>query len=578
MFCEKCGKELADGTVFCENCGAKTNVANNDVNAESIVNDYGSDFTPPASGVKNNKRKKIIAASVAGAVVVCGAVTGIAFRNQIGNWFNKLTKNEEEYLEHVVSKNAEDILKNNAGLSGLSNALDILSSDNWNASVEIKAEAGDAAYELLENLGAEDIENIDWLENGSMYFDITRDKNKFGVGAKANINSTDVVTADIAYDTDSEYLYLSCPEVFSKAIRTQVPMDDIADSSELENLPDIDILKSLPDEKVISELLVKYVKCALQSDVDVEEESDKLSVEGISQKATKMTLTITEENLEEMAYAIVKEAKNDKDIEDIIKSFAELYGYDGDEVYEEFTEGINSLLNEKRSSSELSSEELAEIYVWADNQGDIIGFGFEADGVEVTYQALSQGDKFAIECKMTVDGEEISYVGSGTEKKNKIEGKFFLKYNDMDIIEFAMSDIDNKKLEEGVFNGKISIQLSSQASSLLNMVDLDSDVIDIVKDMKLELQSDGNTFDITAYKNNDKLIKISLSTQLSKGGNVDIPNDYIDVDSDAIDEKFMQIFEPDAFLDNLRNANVPSEFIDGLEENMNSDASYYEYY
>ena len=75
-------------------------------------------------------------------------------------------------------------------------------------------------------------------------------------------------------------------------------------------------------------------------------------------------------------------------------------------------------------------------------KGEIVGFGFEVQGAELSYITLQKGDKKAIEFKVEGPGANISFVGVEEENGGKVSGDYALKANSMELIKIKTSDVD----------------------------------------------------------------------------------------------------------------------------------------
>lgn len=85
MFCKNCGKELKEGTRFCDGCGAPQEVA---VSQSTAVQQPQAATNPPASVPKKNNSLKLVIVAV--VVVVCFAIGSFV----IAPSFKKDTSND----------------------------------------------------------------------------------------------------------------------------------------------------------------------------------------------------------------------------------------------------------------------------------------------------------------------------------------------------------------------------------------------------------------------------------------------------------------------------------------------------
>lgn len=90
MFCKNCGKELKEGTRFCDGCGAPQEVA---VSQSTAVQQPQAATNPPASVPKKNNSLKLVIVAV--VVVVCFAIGSFVIAPSLSkdNDENKPTNN-----------------------------------------------------------------------------------------------------------------------------------------------------------------------------------------------------------------------------------------------------------------------------------------------------------------------------------------------------------------------------------------------------------------------------------------------------------------------------------------------------
>jgi len=89
MYCEKCGNQIADDSVFCEYCGSR--VVPNDITENANQ-----------SSEKTGKKKSKIAIVIAAALIICGAIFYVKF-DEISNIYKQVFSNTKNTTPLVVS-------------------------------------------------------------------------------------------------------------------------------------------------------------------------------------------------------------------------------------------------------------------------------------------------------------------------------------------------------------------------------------------------------------------------------------------------------------------------------------------
>lgn len=577
MFCENCGNQMPEGAIFCEQCGARLE---NNMNAEqNAVSDGGNvnipgngGFEPPVvkKTAKKLSKKAKISIIAAGVAVVGGLTTlGVLGAPYVQNWFYKTFMPEDKYLQHAVENGTEDFLDGVIPCVGI--VKNAFSSESGGAEGKLEVKVGEGFHELLNSQSPETAQQLEWLESVGMNFDGAVNKNTFGTNASVTLNGTDIASLEMVMDMDEGAFYYTLPELNPTSVKMEMEgysaeeVDRVFEQVE-------QIAAVIPEDEVIERIITKYLKCAAEQVDDVEEESETVEIKGISQKTTVLTAKITQKTLMKVYKAVLKEAKNDDDIKKIIKDFASLEGMDmdADEVYDQFRSGIDSIL--ESMPSDYDSDEHVDLKIWLNGKGDIIGLGIEYDEVEVFFRTVEKGKKFGVELVVEAEGQSFGMSGSGENNNNKKTGEFNIDFNGMDIVKIAISDIDSNKLKEGSFVGSISIEPTSKASKMLSMAGgIDDELIDLISGLKLKLSATEKTAEISLHTNNKLIASISAEVEKNDNSTVEIPSDYIDInnDSDAAEE-WIKNFDITTLIDNLRDAGVPAELLDQMEEGYNS--------
>ena len=105
-------------------------------------------------------------------------------------------------------------------------------------------------------------------------------------------------------------------------------------------------ISDIPDMTNFSDMLTLYTNTALDSVEDVEREDDELSVEGVDQDAVLLTVTMEEEQLQDLFTGLMEAMKDDENLKEYIVWFGDVaimtdgYTYSdydsGEDFYDEF--------------------------------------------------------------------------------------------------------------------------------------------------------------------------------------------------------------------------------------------------
>jgi len=311
--------------------------------------------------------------------------------------------------------------------------------------------------------------------------------------------------------------------------------------------------------------LNKYIECVIKSVDDIDESSEKLSIEGTSVKATVLTANIDGETFANILTNVLTEVRDDKEIKKIITNISELEMYEDMGMdYDLFVESIDEILDEGFEDFE-SSDESIELDFYVNNKGDIIGFGFEEEGVEFLCASIVKGKNFASTISVESEGQKIEFSGSGKNSGNKKTGEYKLSVMGFEVLTISLDGVDSKKLEEGTIVGTITLEPGSGLNTFTAM--LDSEISSLISDLKLEIKGTDKGSKLSLYSGEDLYIALGLEGKTTDNSKVNIPSDYIDSEdaSDMMDfADAAEDYVTGDLIDKLEEINVPDDIIDEL--------------
>ena len=547
MFCEKCGKPIEEGSAFCAECGAAVETAPVEtapeveevapvVVAEPVVEEAPAfaepDFVEPPKKKKGLFLKILIPVVSCILVAVIGIFTPVY--GTILKWFSA-----DKYFDYV-NANAIDDFNDDFAHTMYKNFLANYGKDvTSDASVELTVDKS-----LADLVGLPE-EIVSTINKSKLTFDIASNGNKLNLGALVNLGGKDLVSVDAIMDMGAGAVYLAIPEICEDYLSVNLEdvfafdMDSFKEGTKLSD----DIIKALPSEKVLAELISKYTDIVFECIDDVEKETEKVEIEGVKQNCTVLTFKINERTALKMVKAVLKEAKSDVAIKDILKDVesalrdAELY--EGPSFVDSYKGAIDDLLDEL-SEVEPSSTQSIKIAEFVNNKHEIVGFEVKVGGQEiVSFLSIERGKKFATEI-IAADGE-FEIIGSGTVKKNVKAGTFEVNAQDQKIAKIEVSNLNTKDFANGIYSANLKISVDE---SLLDEIDLPEEISSALSLVDCTIEIDVNVTENTSELalnilkgKNTVLFGIKLGGNFKDSANVSVPKDAINAtDSEALQE------------------------------------------
>lgn len=641
MFCSKCGKPLDGDKTLCDECAgiqkqeaapaepvtqsapetesqpvikpAETQLL--DEHSRAYTQGYTQDSpqtfqlnTAVAQEVKpvkaKTKGKKIalISSISAAAVVVIGVLLVVLNFNTVRGLFLKNFGEPSDYMSHVEEQSLGGV--SSALSSAYGSFLSASSESSGAARFEVELEVGDDLMELLEAALAEEGAEVDlsWLNKMMLSLDSNMQDEKAQASVGFGLSDKQLITLDMIYDLNKQIVWLGVPELNDQyiAVNTSDMLEEAQISFDPEQLKEYeDIQKALPSEKTVSNLLDKYIAIALGCIDDVKKETETVEIDGVRQKLTVLTIKIKEKTLYEMAIAVLEEAKDDKEIEKILTDFEDFYNdynadmmaeysdeeYEPVDLYEAFFEGVDEALDLLHDlADEADSDNYVKLVDYVDNSSKVVGrkvsvYSADADKMDLfDYLTVRSGSKFAFEAE--IPSAEIKMTGSGTEKGNKINGNYDIRYQKTELVEIDVVDFDSKKLDNGYLNGTIRV---SPTSELLDMVmssssdesdtGIPSSMMSLIEEIAIELKfessEDLTKIGINLVSDNDLLIGLATSAIQKKAQSVKVPDNAVDItemdeNAQSALTEWVGNMKIDEFIQSLKDAGVPAEYADML--------------
>ena len=418
------------------------------------------------TGPKKKSHGKLIALLIVIAVLLIGSVTAYAKRNTLVNTLAMTVKNPTDYYVYVEQK-------------GLGSSIDALTSAYDKSLTQYSALTKEGVAQEVNlkltidptfssQMGLGNFQSI-----GAKIASLSKNGN-----SKANIglsyNDTSLISLDTYMKEETNDLYLQIPELSSAYLLLSLNelMDETSTvtGSEAYNFNYSDIQSFIEDEKLspdtLNSLLNKYSSIIINNIDDVKLDKDiVVNASDISSSYSKLTAELNQEDLYNIAMAILKEAKNDKEIIKLCISLDIC-------TEEEYNIAVDSSITDLTSNKQtmLDSAESVIMNVYVDSAGRIMGREFVSNSGETTnsfgYYITRKGTEFGFTAWVSEDDVNLfEFTGKATYSKGGFTGTSDLSYSQYDSVYSDYTtysfhiDFENTNIVEknGYLNGKYTI-------------------------------------------------------------------------------------------------------------------------
>ncbi len=565
-------------------------------NAQTAGPQYGSTQSPVFTQgfTMEGGFKKFItghkALLIAGAVVIIVLVLVLSNMTVLANFLRRTFSSPEDYYHYVEKKTVEDISADAGEVYGRY-FLDNLNVYDKSVSTKMNVTIGEGGQDLIGLAGLAGVD-LSWLESVSITMDSSMKKETIFMGLGAAINGVDILTGNIVYEVDGEAVYLQIPELNEKFMGMEMPGYALRDMEDIWEMYEA-FERVCPDQKEVEQMINRYMLTVVECMDDVAKEKGVLEAADVEQKCTVLTVTADANTFKDMTMEILKQMREDEDIEKIIKAAMEeeiiiegLYLDDmsPEEAYEEFLDWIDDGLEfmEDYGELEVYDDEVLEMKVYVDRKGKIVGRTMEMGDVTIHMLMPEDGKQFGYELSYEdsyfddpILDETMALTGSGKRSGDKIDGDFVLEYCDTPMMEIGVQELNLKDMRIGLLNGSMTLGLTEDAADYMDYTPGAAMIqgMEISMDWQSDKSSSNCNMGISLRDQN--LVNMEISYKQEKGYKGANPGKNVVMVDDMDDlMEWGESLDIGGLTSALKEADVPSEFTDSLEyfEDMDIDS------
>ena len=663
MFCTKCGRPTEGDQILCSECAAQEQVvetaeqtpevpaaeapvaevaetpveAVEEAPAEAVEEapaaftfeqpaaaapqipsmDFGAvpnftvDAAPEAPAPKKPK-KGLIAGIVAAVLAVSIGLTTWLCWDALSWFFVSTFTSAENQLEVAQKRSAGKGSAVDIAGTVYGNALEAAQNPVDSAEMSVTLNVGDDLMSILNTamVGSGMDLDLNWFDKVGIKVKSGAAGSENGADVVIQLNGVDLITVSMFLDMENGLLHIGIPELNDQYLyidisefADQIDMDMQTITALLESsaAASADLIKNLPDEKAFEKMVQKYITLAMSNLGDVDKSKEKITIDDLSQKFTALSIDVSEESLQKVAVAVLKEAEKDETLKSVIDAFLEYFvdvaggqlGMDASMLEsisaDDLLEQLGDLADELEDQ-EMDDDELFTLINYVDNSGMICGRAVEVEGEEAfRYVKVTKGSKWEYEM---VAMDTFTLTGAGTEKGGKINGEYTLSIvelsYDYDTEELSSTehevgtlkviDLDKKLLtKEGNLVGTFRLEPSDE---LMEEAFGDASMSAIFGTAKpsLELKLTAEGAEINVLMGGKMYIGIGFTAKYNIDYKPTKPSSSVSVEGQASVMNWLKKLNPEKLFTNLEKAKVPSALVNELREAYNSAKAMLEIY
>lgn len=356
-----------------------------------------------------------------------------------------------------------------------------------------------------------------------------------------------------------EALYMQIPELAEKFMK--IPTDELGGRENFAKT--FEQYKKMPEGKQLDKVITGYSKLITDEAKNVQESKEDVTVGNHTVNATKLEATFEGEQLTELQKKIVAAASDDQDLAAVVKGFV------GDDGYAQFKDEIDKV---KSNPTEIQGKLISTIWL---GEGDKIvarEIRIENPNSNENYvfsmKAPNKGNEFASEVAFSEDGKELFNVsGSGSNDGKKMSGVFTFTQNGEQVGVLMLDELDLAAMKKGELTAKGKFKLAGGSST--SVMDLSAfsfgfDVAETEKSTKMT---------VTVNKDDNEFVTMALDSTRSEGGEeptAPAEDASVDVSNNTEAENFVKGANWNGFLGQLRQTDIPSNYLDLMENSLKS--------
>lgn len=567
MFCEKCGKPTDMDKTLCDECAAKAEVPQE---PETIVLDQ-------VEQPKKQKKTGLLIGIVAAVAALAVLVVVLCLGPLKGLWIKNFGS-PAEYMLYVEEKAVAAGVQSFVQLYG-DYMEQIGDMDEKHLEAEAHILLGDKLLTLLEQAMASEGTQMQLDFLSDITVDMSGDWTKESFGGKLDLGLGDkhVIGLETYISEQDKTSVMGIPVLNSQYLQYATENSGYSNPAKTYAMYQL-----LPSAAKLGAVLETYTGIMLKYLDKVETTTETVTVEGVSQKLTVLTLTVTAEDMSKMAIEILQTAQTDKDLEAVLDALSDYVNavneqqYEGFEEYApekvdlhaEMIEGIPDAIEQiQTDESVMDQGNYLQLTDYVDESHNLRGrtvevFTENVSEGSVHYLTVTDGSKNALVVDMTqIEDVQLYIVGEYEDNDGTVSGSF----------DISVENVNYMTVEASSSKEKLQLKLTPTDAFMTDVMELDGDSSALLglASPCLEIISSGNDeagkVEMYLKAGDAMLAGVTMDATLSDEVSLTPPQGpYVDGDDDDALAAWSGALNYQALMDNLVAAGVPEELIQNL--------------
>lgn len=546
MFCKNCGKPIADDKVLCDACEPSFQVG------------------VPAEGKKKKGGGKLALILIA-LVLVAGVVLTALNWDGVTRLYLRNFGAPADYLADVEQDAIEDGM--NRFAEAYDKTLNAYNPNGIRTQTSVTLEMSESLMGLLDTvLAYNDLDlDLDWVESISLSPLVEMYENTMRLDVGVGLNQVELVTVSCILDMESHNLYLGVPELN----QTYIQMDarELLGRDGIESFQELitsrqtvqAIMEGLPSGAELEALVCRYTKLLLGELEEVEKDKETVRAGGLEQDVTVLTVELSQKDVLKLAKTLLKEAKGDKDLKNMLKDLGKAVGET--DLSDAFSSGVEDALDElDELIDEAESGDFITIETFLDRTDAVVGrtltVEMYGEETELYYITVTEGDAFAFEA----EAGTVRISGEGKVKGGKRSGSYTLTVSGTDYVTLELKDF--AQAEDGTATG--TLRLIPEAA-LYDSLDMDTSLSPMLSSAALALTFEGDSVKLGVEAGGSALFSLTLSGTNETPKPIALPGS-VSADDGQAAAGWLADLKVDGLISKLKQTGLPQAYADAVDQ------------